>query len=951
MKGFFSTFYWYLSLVAILVCVTTSAVAQIDLGSVSLEIQKKVQPLIQQLQKNSGDLSVADQLLKALMDTDSFEAVEIHRQNGVLRILTRPSRRISQVIIEGNQNITSAETSRIIQVNINDSFDRKLMVEAAKRLKDEYEGLGYLNAIIEVNFIIESKEKVSVYFKIAEGNLCSVKNIIFNTPNKFLLVELNRKAKVYINKRYSSKVIAELNSKLSDYLIGNRYLNTSILAPAFNYNSSRSEVTLSFDVIDPYKIHFLFKGNQPNLEDDLKKSISPETSAQLGFNLGVEAANRVKDYYLKNGYAYVTITQQVKQWEESFRREIHFTINEGAKIRLQRFFVRGQFSKPEDYYSKFIRNHSSEMIEKGYYVERDLENGVKNLATELRNQGYFRAKLQSHSTIESDNRKTVDIQLTLNEGPLTLVDDIIFEGNKSYSKSELEVSLFLRRGGPLHLNDLERSLENIKKFYFDQGFLEMQILGDADSLVSYDKTNTRAQITFRIKEGVKVKVATIVVDGADQTKNSVILRELEFVPGDTLTPEKIDTSIMGLQRLGLFSKIEIDTLQKDTDIPQRTVIVRVIEKNPGVFKFGVGLTNDTNLDVRAYTGISYRNIRGTARAASLRVELNRSVAAQNGKELDPGENYLENKITAGYYEPFLYKNHIDGRVNLTHSETKLRTEEQEPAKIQEANAIDFLLEKDLTKKIKLTWEAYGFTREREFTFGGSTPENRRDIARIGPTLDFDYRDDPFNPTRGHFMRFNLDYSSPKLGSTRTIHFVKMATTVSHYLPVGKSNFIWANSLRSGYVANLSNLSDGGVPSQQTFFLGGRSTIRGFDPQTELIPRAEELNHLEDINDFSLSGDSHFYLIKSEIRFPIYGSLGGVVFYDGGAVVIPGFRFERQYRDSAGFGVRVTTPVGPLNLEIGYKLNRIAETSVLDVLNQPTTYKESKYQIHLSIGSF
>ncbi|MBK9293271.1 MAG: BamA/TamA family outer membrane protein [Oligoflexia bacterium] len=105
------------------------------------------------------------------------------------------------------------------------------------------------------------------------------------------------------------------------------------------------------------------------------------------------------------------------------------------------------------------------------------------------------------------------------------------------------------------------------------------------------------------------------------------------------------------------------------------------------------------------------------------------------------------------------------------------------------------------------------------------------------------------------------------------------------------------------------------PQVKAFILGGRSTIRGFEI-TETFPRSD----LEVINGISAS-HTIFYLARSEIRFPIFGNFAGALFYDGGHVQFPGFNQRFSWRDSTGVGIRYITPVGPVSLEYGHKLNR------------------------------
>ena len=71
-----------------------------------------------------------------------------------------------------------------------------------------------------------------------------------------------------------------------------------------------------------------------------------------------------------------------------------------------------------------------------------------------------------------------------------------------------------------------------------------------------------------------------------------------------------------------------------------------------------------------------------------------------------------------------------------------------------------------------------------------------------------------------------------------------------------------------------------------------------------------------------AGGGGLALFNFEYRFPVAGPIGGTLFLDAGNV-------WNDYRDvnvgalkwGAGLGVRYLSPVGPLRLEIGWKLDR------------------------------
>jgi outer membrane protein assembly factor BamA len=262
---------------------------------------------------------------------------------------------------------------------------------------------------------------------------------------------------------------------------------------------------------------------------------------------------------------------------------------------------------------------------------------------------------------------------------------------------------------------------------------------------------------------------------------------------------------------------------------------------------------------------------------------------------------------------------------------------EQKAQIQETNTIGFILERDLSRNIKFSWNLWTESATRLWEHDIATTINRKveekDIATIGPTIEFDYRDNPYDARKGTFTTLSAEYSDPIFGSSPTVNYIKFTGSFNHYIPIIWQNLIFANSLRGGYVQNVGADPGSEIPQEKQFYLGGSSTLRGFD-QRALPPEFDRDGYPRHIKH-----DSHYYLLKSEIRYPIYGNLKGVFFYDGGTIIITGFPLSDEFRDAAGLGIRYETPVGPVSIEYGYKLDRDKNA------------EEGEGRFHFSIGTF
>jgi outer membrane translocation and assembly module TamA len=74
------------------------------------------------------------------------------------------------------------------------------------------------------------------------------------------------------------------------------------------------------------------------------------------------------------------------------------------------------------------------------------------------------------------------------------------------------------------------------------------------------------------------------------------------------------------------------------------------------------------------------------------------------------------------------------------------------------------------------------------------------------------------------------------------------------------------------------------------------------------------------------GGPQLLILNSELRFPLglMKNLGGAVFYDGGNVFskVGLGSFTSDYTNSVGLGLRYSTPVGPVRIDIGHLVNSV-----------------------------
>ena len=218
------------------------------------------------------------------------------------------------------------------------------------------------------------------------------------------------------------------------------------------------------------------------------------------------------------------------------------------------------------------------------------------------------------------------------------------------------------------------------------------------------------------------------------------------------------------------------------------------------------------------------------------------------------------------------------------------------------------------------------------------------LGRIGPRVVLDKTNNRFDPTSGSRTLGSFDFASKFLGGNE--EFVKVLLEHNRYYPIPRFRDTgYSVTGRLGLAVPFGGRNS--LPISERFFAGGARDLRGFGfeeagPQILVPKRDSNLNRVLDSNGntilvLSPLGGNAVLVINNELKFPLWGPLGGTLFSDTGNV----FTRVRDLKlgnltESVGFGLRIKTPIGPVRLDFG----------VL-VANKPPGVKGS--HLHFTIG--
>ena len=303
-----------------------------------------------------------------------------------------------------------------------------------------------------------------------------------------------------------------------------------------------------------------------------------------------------------------------------------------------------------------------------------------------------------------------------------------------------------------------------------------------------------------------------------------------------------------------------------------------------------------------------RNIRGLGETVGASIILSR----------------LDQRVVATYMQP-----HFIGSKWSSLSSFSIERTSENPLFTAGLGDLSFQLERVLSQKkntrVQLRYDFNKTQLSHLLVSELVLPQDRSvRLSTFSGTLIRDTRDKPLDAHRGVYASVNLGITPSSLGSSA--NFAKLFGQFARYKSV--HSIVFANSIRLGMAKSFDASF---VPTSQLFFSGGGTSLRGFPideagPQ-RIVPFCNVLQSQTGCVDVTVPlGGRSLFILNSEARFPlkVMKELGGVVFYDGGNVYssINFNNFINNYSNAVGLGLRYSTPIGPIRIDVGRNLNPV-----------------------------
>jgi outer membrane protein insertion porin family len=638
-------------------------------------------------------------------------------------------------------------------------------------------------------------------------------------------------------------------------------------------------------VEEPFVREIDIAGAQAIKREEIEGKIGLKANSVLNRNQVRDSLDKIKQLYQEKGY-YFADAEAVYTDVGPDAIDLTIRITEGDKILIKRItFVGNRAVEPWEL-KNVMETKESSIISfitgSGVYQRETLRNDLRRLEAFYQTRGFLRVEISEPDVRVDPKANGIFITIAIKEQDQYRVGRVRVEGDDLFSASELKNSMKLQEGEIFDRSQLANDVLRITDRYTDRGYA----FADIVPLTNIDQGKRLVNIDVQIDRGPKVRVGRILIVGNEITRDKVIRREIRLNEGDLFDSSKLRRSRQRLGNLGFFEEVKLDTRRR----PEEDLVdleVRVKEQPTGAFTAGAGYSSTQS--VIGTASIRQNNLFGRGQRLVLSAALS--------------------KISADFTLSFLEPYFLDTQISLGLEAFNRRFDYDSFDSRETGGGLRFsrALGEYLRVGLGYRYEDIDITNVAD-----DASQRIKDLAGrstssvISPSVAWDSRDNQFNPSQGFYNFLSFDFAGGPLGGSN--QFYKTIGEANWYYPL-VSDIVFSARGRLGY-ANGWGGED--LPLQERFFVGTQAaTIRGYQLK-DVGPK--------DVNGEPIGGNS-LILLSGQLRFPITQGLSLVGFVDTGNLYDKDQFDPTRLRTGVGAGIRFVTPLGPLALDYGFKLDR------------------------------
>ena len=861
-----------------------------------------------------GDELTVDRLDKAVKALGALARVRsdvaLTGKQAAITFFLQPYKRIKSIDIDGCYPLFESDVLKVMTLGKGEICNPRVLQEQADLIVQRYKMEGYIDPRVQITWKQDRTDghyHVRVHIEKGPAYVLSRVKITGNhhVPDVLIMGGMRtwRRPAVWIGRgRFLEADLKTDIQKLTDHYRNLGYVDVQIdHKVTYDPRLRQARVRITIDEGPLYAV--VFSSNRYFSDTTLRRDLEIYKSGNRG-NTGLRRSIlNIRRRYLEAGFADVHVgwSEAPGRPDDGEKKAIYIEIDEGPRYIVQRVEILGnQRIATDDIRAQMLTRPPKKILGNGAYVAAVLQEDLAAVRALYQKRGYLDARIADSVTFDSRTQLAV-IALDITEGSQTLVGRLSVEGRNPVPAERLLTATGLKPGTPFRPDAVAEDENEVAARIAALGYPHVLVRAEVDR----DPERSVADIVLHVDSGPYVELGHVFWAGNFLTRESLLNRQLSMREGAPFSLAAILEDQRRLRDLDLFQSVQVRTIGLKEKTSRVHLLVTMVEKPAYYFELGGGYETDKGFYGR--TKVGDRNFMGTGKQVRLAGEQSQVGFRWEAGATDPRLLGWDVKADLGLFienqeafnQDFGYDT-LGGKLTLSRPWGPR-----------------------VTTALGLSYERrQQYLREQDETSVDVDPASLepRAILMTTPAVRWDTRDSFIQPRRGGLTSLAVDISRGLESSLD--NFVKYKLDLrGYYTPI--SRLTLAGRAFAGYIQPYG--VNGQIPEDQLFFLGGTNSVRGFSENmlrfsTDLDPVGGRL---------AVSGNM-------EARYLVSGGWELTLFVDTGTVQkTTDDQGDDNWRWSAGLGVRYLTPIGPVGLLYGHKLNARSG--------------ESPGQFHISIG--
>ncbi|MFP4163873.1 MAG: outer membrane protein assembly factor BamA [Chitinispirillaceae bacterium] len=857
----------------------------------SEELLNTARKLISVSEKQPFDSLKTQESIQALRLCGLFESISVDRDNRQLVFKLTPARFIRDIQIKNTFPLFEEDVQRALTIYPGDIFRRSELERQDTLIGDLYKRQGFLSPRVNIsskkhpdsdNRIVVVDITPGEYLRVntleIEGNHATFELDIKRRMESWWTSFLPGRAGRFVNDVFE-KDIQELVQSYRSKRFADVFIRDSIII-----DSLRQTVDIFLFIEEGPRYEIRFSGNESLGigRSDLKKELTLFETGNRNNNGVIRSKSAMKSSLRNAGFldAQVKADDTVYHKRGFDRKEVTFTITPGRRTTVSSIEINGADQIDEE----SIRGQML-TVDKGSEIKRAFNPDV--LQTDLfainmlyYSSGFLNAEL-SHSV--DIRNESVNITIDIIEGKQTFVGKVFFDKSQ-VTGITTDGIITVGNGDIFNQSKLKESAGNLQNRIAELGYAYAAVTPH----ITMTQDSSTADIEFLINRGPLVRLGSLQFVGAFRTRDNLLHRAVAADTGKPLSLTNIVESQRKIRDLDLFSSVQFKTIGLQEKWDTVHVFVDVTEKRPYYGKVGGGYQSDKGLFMNALAGD--RNVLGRNKEAWVSGEY--SLTGYGGR--------------IGLEDPRFLSLPLSALIKVSAEKNSELNQDWETVSYGISAGLNNSPGEHTELGLGINYERRKLNYTDGVASGDITDDDRpRNLLVLKPSLTYDRRNSFTRPQKGSSFHSSVDISRG-LGSS-TDNFVKIRIESQGYI-TPFSGLTLAAVVRGGYLYSYGETSS--VSADQLFYLGGTGDVRGF---------AENLLYPDS------SGGTVSFSASIEARIMLGFNTELALFADAGQLEDGlGSVSPVRFRSSVGTGFRYITPIGPVGILYGWKLDRRAE---------------------------